>query len=98
MWRASKEMSKKLYSRTGDQSWNATAVGYDEDYKDTLDAMIREDRRQRGSHPIVFDAEDASPIYDPGFLAFQRAWVALGLGAIAGAPTGGYGGGGYGGG
>lgn len=88
MWRASKEVSKKLYARSGDKAWSETAQGYDEDYQDTLNGMVQEDRLMRGSHPIVFDAEDASPIYDPGFLAFQRAWVSLGLGAISGYPSG----------
>src|SRR5262249_41246348 len=81
-----------LYSRTGDANWNVLADRYLAQVSGQdglLAAMIREDRRQRGSHPGLLDPEEA-----PG-AEWTRAWSTLGLADITGVPSG-YGTGGFG--
>lgn len=77
-----------MLARTGDPIWDKLADRYGNQEKELLDAMIREDRRQRGSHPGLLDNEMPDP-------AWVRAWSSLGLGEISGFPSG-YGTGGFG--
>jgi hypothetical protein len=72
MWAASAEQCFKLYGRTGDQTWLAQAQNYQGILKTVMDSVLREDRRIRGSLPIVLDRDDYNPTWDQAWIANMR--------------------------
>ncbi len=79
------EQCRLMFSRTGDQSWYTLSEKFDALYATVLDHLWREDRRMRGAHPVVLDADDAVPLAssDPSYLQWFRMWNTLGLGSVA---------------
>ena len=83
LWMASAEQCRKLFSRTGDQTWQVQAVDYQAQADRVLGAMLSEDRRMQGVHPVALDTEDGIPFEDPAWLAAWRRWSTLGLSSVA---------------
>ncbi len=80
---AKAEACQSLANRTGEQSWIAQAQVYTANMNRILDAVVREDRRLRGSHPVVMDVDDAVPVWDQAWIATMRQLNTLSLPGLA---------------
>lgn len=83
LWAAQAEQCRKLHGRTGDQTWLAQAAVYQGEADKVLDSMLREDRRMRGSHPVVLDVDDAVPVWDTAWIGAMRILNTLSLPSLA---------------